>query len=120
MKFRTNSVNYVFLISILCLFGFANSSGQSEHYDLLIKNTKIVDGTGSAAYKGDVAIKGEKIVAVGKVKGDADTVIDGSGLVTSPGFIDTHTHADNNILEYPQAENFIMQGITTIVAGNCG
>jgi len=120
MKFRTNSVNAVFLISILCLFGFACSSGPSEHYDLLIKNTKIVDGTGSPAYKGDVAIKGEKIVAVGKVKGDADTVIDGSGLVTSPGFIDTHTHADNNILEYPQAENFIMQGITTIVAGNCG
>jgi N-acyl-D-amino-acid deacylase len=120
MRFKGNLVNYIFLISIFCLFGFACSPGPSEHYDLLIKNTKIVDGTGRAAYKGNIAIKDEKIVAVGKVKGDADTVIDGSGLVTSPGFIDAHTHADNNILEYPLAENLIMQGITTIVGGNCG
>jgi len=120
MKFRDTLVNYVFLISILCLFGFANSSGPSEHYDVLIKNTKIVDGTGSPAYKGDVAIKGEKIVAVGKVKGDAETVIDGSGLVTCPGFIDAHSHADMAIMKYPRAENLAMQGITTFIGGNCG
>ena len=87
---------------------------------MLIKNTKIVDGTGNPAFIGDVAITGEKIVAVGKVKGDAATVIDGTGLVTCPGFVDTHTHADRSILQYPLAENFIMQGVTMILAGNCG
>ncbi len=109
----------VFLAGCLVLFSCSGSSNP-EHYDVLIKNTTIVDGTGQAAFKGDVAITGEKIVAVGKVKGEADLVIDGSGLITSPGFIDAHTHADNNILRFPEAENFIMQGITTVVTGNCG
>jgi len=120
MKFNRSSANCVFLISILCFFGFACSTGPFEHYDVLIKDTKIVDGTGRAAFKGNIAIKGEKIVAIGEVKGDADTVIDGSGFVTCPGFIDPHSHADMNIMKYPQAENLIMQGITTFIGGNCG
>ncbi len=91
-----------------------------ERYDVLIKNTKIVDGTGKAAFRGDIAVKGEKIVAVGKIKGEAATIIDGSGLVTCPGFIDPHSHADFTIMQYPLAENLIMQGITTFVGGNCG
>ena len=96
------------------------SKSPPEKYDVIIKNTRIVDGTGGAPFKGDIAIKGEKIAAVGKVKGEAQTVIDGSGLITCPGFIDPHTHADEEIIEYPLAENFIMQGITTVIAGNCG
>lgn len=108
----------IFLL-FLSIFSGALSS-KSETYDVIIKNSTIVDGTGKAAFKGDIAIRGEKIVKVGNVIGDADIVIDGSGLVVSPGFIDTHTHADNNILKYPMAENFIMQGVTTIVGGNCG
>jgi N-acyl-D-amino-acid deacylase len=89
-------------------------------YDIIIKNTKIVDGTGRLGYIGDIAIKGERIVAIGNVAGKAAKVIDGTGLVTCPGFVDTHTHADNNILTHPGSENFIMQGITTAVSGNCG
>jgi len=105
----------------LCLCLLSNGLlSAPERYDVLIKNTKIVDGTGKAAYRGDIAIKGEKIVAVGRVTGEAATIIDGSGLVTCPGFIDPHSHADYTILQYPLAENLIMQGITTFVGGNCG
>jgi N-acyl-D-amino-acid deacylase len=96
------------------------SESTSDKYDVIIKSTKIVDGSGQASFKGDIAIKGEKIVAVGKVKGETQTVIDGSGLITCPGFIDPHTHAEEGILQYPLAENFIVQGITTVIAGNCG
>ena len=96
------------------------SSIETETYDILIKNTQIVDGTGKAAYKGNVAIKGERIVAVGKTKGEAKVVIDGKGLVTCPGFIDPHSHADMTIMKYPLAENLVMQGITTFLGGMCG
>lgn len=96
-----------------------HENGQRT-YDVLIERTTIVDGTGKAAFTGSIAIKGEKIAALGKVEGDATTVIDGSGLVTCPGFIDMHNHGDGGIMEHPLAENLIMQGITTILAGNCG
>jgi N-acyl-D-aspartate/D-glutamate deacylase len=120
MKSKMNTLLSVLVIFYLWPSGTACKSGPAEHYDILITKTRIVDGTGSDAYTGDIAIRGEKIVAIGKVNGDADTVINGTGLVASPGFIDLHTHADNNILDYPEAENFIMQGITTVVGGNCG
>ncbi len=111
-------------LSIACIFFFfllaITFFSAPEKYDIIIKNTKIVDGTGKAALRGDIAIKGEKIVAVGRVEGEAATVIDGSGLVTCPGFIDPHSHADLTIVKYPLAENLIMQGITTFLGGNCG
>ncbi len=91
-----------------------------EAFDVLIRDTMIVDGTGSPAFKGSVGIRAGKIVAVGQITGEAAEVIDGSGLVTCPGFIDPHSHADLTILSYPLAENLIMQGITTFVGGNCG
>lgn len=109
------------LLLVLCLLGFACSQAQKEeHYDLLIKDTTIVDGTGGSAHKGDVAIRGQRIAAVGEVHGDADVVIDGTGLITCPGFIDPHSHADFGVMNHPTAENLAMQGITTFVGGNCG
>ncbi|MCD6415359.1 MAG: amidohydrolase family protein [Planctomycetes bacterium] len=93
---------------------------MSRQFDVLIKDAKVVDGTGRAAFQGGVAVRGERIAAVGDVEGDAATVIDGAGLVVCPGFVDAHSHADVSILDYPLAENFIMQGITTVVGGNCG
>lgn len=71
---------------------------------------------------GDIGIRDNKIVLVGNANADADAeiVIDGSGLITCPGFIDTHTHADLSILDDPGAENFIMQGVTCVVGGHCG
>jgi N-acyl-D-amino-acid deacylase len=96
------------------------SKSPSEKFDMIIKNTNIVDGTGRAQFRGDIAIKGERIAAVGKVRGEAITVIDGSELITCPGFIDPHSHAARSIRAFPSADNFILQGITTVLAGNCG
>lgn len=93
---------------------------MTQHYDVLIRDTTIVDGSGVPAFRGSVAICGEKIAAVGKVEGSAATVIEGSGLVTCPGFVDPHSHADVTILNRPLADSMVMQGITTFVGGNCG
>jgi len=89
-------------------------------YDIIIKNANIVDGTGSPAFKGDIGIRRDKIVSIGDVNGGAVEQIDGTGLTLCPGFIDLHSHADLNILQYPLAENLVMQGVTTFAGGNCG
>lgn len=88
--------------------------------DILIKNTNIVNGLGELGFKGDIGIKDKKIVLIGNIKTDAEIVIDGTDLITCPGFIDTHTHADLSIPGDPGAENFIMQGVTSFVGGHCG
>ncbi len=90
-------------------------------YDMLIRNGSIVDGTGAPAYQGDIAIAGGKIVKIGDLAGaDAGRVINAKGLTVTPGFIDLHTHADRNIRENPGIENYLRQGVTTVLAGNCG
>jgi N-acyl-D-aspartate/D-glutamate deacylase len=88
---------------------------------MLIRNGSIVDGTGTPAYPGDIAIAGGKIVKIGDLEGaDARRVINATGLTVAPGFIDLHTHADRNIRENPGIENYLRQGVTTVLAGNCG
>jgi N-acyl-D-amino-acid deacylase len=94
-------------------------SASADELDVLIKNARIVDGTGSAARAGSVGIKAGRIVAVGEVSGTATTVINAGGKVVAPGFIDVHTHSEK-ISEVPAAENFLRMGVTTIITGNCG
>jgi N-acyl-D-aspartate/D-glutamate deacylase len=90
-------------------------------YDLIIQNGRIVDGTGSSWFKADVGITGEKIVKVGKVDSKKSAkLIELKSQVVSPGFIDVHTHTEFEILVYPQAESFVQQGITSVIAGTCG
>jgi len=92
-----------------------------KSYDLAIKNGKLVEGTGNPWFKGDVAIKGERIVKVGKVDpSSAKRAIDASGNIVSPGFIDVHSHSDFSLIFDPRAESTIRQGITTLVVGQCG
>ena len=90
-----------FIIGGAIAFLLMSCSSPSEHYDVLIKNTTIVDGTGKAAFTGSVAINGEKIAAVGMIKATANLEIDGAGLITCPGFVDSHSHPDQTILQYP-------------------
>lgn len=89
-------------------------------YDLLVKNGKVIDGTGSEGYFSDVAIENGKIIKIGKDIDGGKRVIDASGLVVTPGFIDSHSHSDKNLLTYPEQIEKVEQGITTSVAGMCG
>jgi len=93
---------------------------MNEHYDLLIKHVNIVDGTGKPMFTGDIGIKGEKIAEIGDCRGNGTVTLDGRGLTACPGFFDSHSHADLSILNYPDADNLIMQGITTFIGGHCG
>ena len=93
---------------------------MSEHYDIVIRNCVVVDGTGKPPFIASIGINDKKIVSVGKVNGTAEKTIDGTGCTVCPGFIDSHSHADLSILNHPCAENLIMQGITTFVGGHCG
>ena len=68
-------------------------------YDLLIQNARILDGTGAPWFYGDLAVKDGKIAAIGKVTGQAKTVVDAAGQYLSPGFIDIHSHSDGAILD---------------------
>ena len=103
---------FLFLITPLSLHG--------QSYDLLIVNGRIVDGTGNSWFRGDVAVKDGKIVKVGKIDAPADAVIDAKGLIVAPGFIDVHTHIETNDFNVPTADNFIYDGVTSVVTGNCG
>jgi len=106
------------LVTINCT---AANSGtpSSERYDILLTGGTVVDGSGASRFTADVAIRGERIAAVARSGLDptlADRVIDVSGKAVTPGFVDNHAHIQTTIHQYPLAENFTRQGITTIVA----
>jgi len=89
--------------------------------DLLIKNGKIVDGTGNSWYYGDVAISTGRIIQAGTaLKFKPARTIDATGLIVAPGFIDVHTHIEDDEVKDPTAANFIYDGVTTVITGNCG
>jgi len=89
-------------------------------YDLVIKNSRIVDGSGQPSFQGDVAVQDGKIVEVGKVSGPAGRTIDGTGLALAPGFIDNHTHYDAQVTWGPLCTSSCYHGVTSVVMGHCG
>ena len=89
-------------------------------FDTIIKNGTIIDGSGSPGYRADIAIKNGKIVLISDNISDDARYIDASGLIVAPGFIDSHSHADAKILQFPQQHEKLEQGITTSIAGQCG
>ncbi len=89
-------------------------------YDIVIKNGKIVDGTGNPWYAADVAIAGGHVVRVARGIDDGKVTIDAKDRAVSPGFIDAHTHSDFLLLADPRALSKVHQGVTTEVIGNCG
>lgn len=104
-------------LSVIAAGAFSTGCTATAEYDLLLKGGTVVDGTGAPGYVADVAIRGDRIVAVGA---DLPTtgggrVVDATGLVVAPGFWDNHAHLVT-LEEHPDAENFIRQGITTILA----
>lgn len=90
-------------------------------FDILITGGTIIDGTGRPPYKKDIVIRDGRIALIGGVsKAGALYKIDATGKVIAPGFIDLHSHADRGLLDHRAAENYIRQGVTTLVCGNCG
>ena len=88
-------------------------------YDLLIRNGRIVDGSGMPAFRGDIAVKDGKIVEIGKITGAANRTIDADGLAVSPGFIDNHCHYDAQVTWDPLCTFSPQHGATTVIFGNC-
>ncbi len=111
-----------FLAAVLCTIapGSMQTIQPQPQYDIVIAGGRVIDGSGTPARAADVAIVDGRIAAIGTVSRQAAReVIDASGMIVAPGFIDVHTHADD-IADHPRAENFVRMGVTTIVAGNCG
>jgi N-acyl-D-aspartate/D-glutamate deacylase len=88
-------------------------------YDLIIRNGKVVDGSGIPGFYADVAVSGNRIVEIGQVSGDARRVLDADGLVVAPGIIDNHTHYDAQVTWDPLCTYSCYHGATTVVIGNC-
>lgn len=100
---------------------FSYIDKEAAGFDIIIEKGRIVDGTGNSCFYADVGIIEGSIIKIGNLEGSsAGRRIDASGMLVAPGFIDIHTHSENNILKIPSADNTVRQGITTIVAGNCG
>jgi N-acyl-D-amino-acid deacylase len=109
----------LFFTGFLFLFQFTGITQQT--CDILISNGKILDGTGNSWYYGDIAIKSGKILKMGRnINFSAKKTIDAKGMIVAPGFIDVHTHLEEDETKDPEAKSFIYDGVTTCITGNCG
>jgi N-acyl-D-amino-acid deacylase len=103
------------------LFFLLVATVSAADYDLIIRHARVVDGTGNPWFHADVAVKQGRIAAIGSLAGNSATrEIDAHNRVLAPGFIDVHTHLEGNIEQMPGAGNFVTDGVTTAVTGNCG
>jgi N-acyl-D-amino-acid deacylase len=110
-----------FLACLAWLITPALNTAQTPAYDLLIRGGRIVDGAGNAWFRGDVALRGDTIAAVGNLAGaTARRIIEANGQIIAPGFIDTHSHGRRQIFEETKAENYIRQGVTSAIEGPDG
>ncbi|GAB3986413.1 amidohydrolase family protein [Spirosoma daeguense] len=106
---------------LLLLLFFTTGFAFAQPYDLVIRNGRVVDGTGNPWVYADVAIQNGRIARVGTIPAsDAKQSIDAKGLIVSPGFIDVHAHVEGSLEAQPGAPNFIHDGVTTVITGNCG
>jgi N-acyl-D-aspartate/D-glutamate deacylase len=108
----------LFAFSLLALF----LGGCSTSFDVVIKGGTIHDGTGRASFVADIGIAEGKIKKIGKIKTSEGLIIDATGLIVAPGFIDMHTHCESGLQSEKgkDAKNYLIQGVTTVVTGNCG
>ncbi len=109
------------------LLGLASGLGekvlfsQPKSFDLIIRNGHIIDGLKDKSYKADLGIIGDRIAAIGNLsQANSKTIIEATGKVVTPGFIDIHSHTDLELLINPKAESKVRQGVTTELSGNCG
>jgi N-acyl-D-amino-acid deacylase len=94
---------------------------SAADHDLLIRNARVIDGSGNAWFRADVAIKEGRISSVGRMpQATATRTIDAHERILAPGFIDVHTHIEGTVERLPQGANFLLDGVTTVITGNCG
>src|SRR3989442_9990713 len=116
---RTRSIALALVAGVALAAGALRA--QTPAYDLIIRNGRIVDGTGRPWSRADLAIRGDPIARIAaRIDAPATRVVDVAGNVVAPGFIDPHTHARRGIFDVPTAENYIRQGVTTIFEGPDG
>jgi N-acyl-D-aspartate/D-glutamate deacylase len=109
------------LARLLFLFVCVSALLPGQTYDLLITGGRVLDGAGNPWFRGDIAIQGDRIAAMGHLPGaSARRTINAGGHIVAPGFIDTHNHSRGAIFDVPGCENFIRQGVTTVIEGNDG
>ncbi len=115
MKTARNPIFFLWLIASVFV-------QCSTNYDVVIKNGTLYDGSGDAPYSADIGILDGTIKKIGTIKPGKAMVIDATGLYVSPGFIDIHTHCDRGLTqpEMSAVKNYLTQGVTTVVTGNCG
>lgn len=125
MKKKTFYFSILLFLALFFLTGLNSSAQKSKlfKYDLVIKNGNVFDGSLKPAFKADVAVKDGMIVKIGKsIKGSAAKEINAKGLYVTPGFIDLHTHVDRGMYftENRACLNYLNQGVTTVIVGQCG
>ena len=116
---------------LVVIAGLLVLRAQEPHYDLIVKNARVVDGTGSPWFRGDIGIRGNQIAAIApRIDAEASRIIDAANQVVTPGFVDIHVHALGGavgqppavfpIVEVPTADNYVRQGVTTLISGPDG
>ena len=120
---RNDSVFMAGVVALVSCFSLAlgPAIAADVEYDLVLRNARIVDGTGGPWYRADIAVQGDTIARIApSITERAHRVINLGDLVAAPGFIDIHTHASRGIFQAPTADNYIRQGVTTILEGPDG
>ncbi|MEX2132362.1 MAG: D-aminoacylase, partial [Pseudohongiellaceae bacterium] len=116
------TITRIILISLLGSTSITHAQVDGlTRFDTLIRNGRIIDGSGNPWYEADVGIVNDRIVRIGGLaNAQANETIDATGLIVAPGFIDPHTHALRGIFDVPTAESSLLQGVTTLTEGNDG
>src|SRR5262245_49113207 len=118
---RMRNLTTFSIAAILAVLFVGLTNAQRLPYDLLLRNGRVVDGTGNPWYRADVAIRGDTIVRIAPfISEPAARVIDVGGQLVAPGFIDIHSHAGRTIFDVPTADNYVRQGVTTLIEGPDG
>src|SRR5574341_1396352 len=110
-----------FFVSAFLFALLGSGFSQRADFDILIRNGRVVDGTGNPSFTGDVGLRDGKIAAIGRLANrSAARTIDANGLVVAPGFIDIHNHSDDTVIEDGDAQSMVRQGVTSMIFGEGG
>src|SRR5215468_9938852 len=116
-----NGMKTALILFVIVFTLIAGLEDQQAAFDLLIRNGRILDGTGNPSFVNDVGLRDGKIVAIGALaSARAARVIDANGLAVAPGFIDIHNHSDDTVLEDGDAQSMVRQGVTSMIFGEGG